>query len=240
MMNISIHNLTHRDMVSLFEYWRIIDSVENFSASFNEGTINGLIGELGHGGWLISSMLCGRVSHECIAETILVNGEKASVEILRSISCYVGEGVTESPYRKLRRYPHKWSRKIMGIRTVLELIQEGLRASGSKESPQKIAEMFELSGIDDHNERIGRVNRPVEYQSGEVWRATMAIGMAYQKKIFCFPWLEPHYVGYVLSRENRKYIAKLRDHGKIILIPVSHEGNLVDTADQIIHLKKGR
>ncbi len=50
MKKITINNLTHRDQVSLFDYWRIIDSIDEFNASFEEGSINGIIGELGHGG----------------------------------------------------------------------------------------------------------------------------------------------------------------------------------------------
>ena len=64
--------------------------------------------------------------------------------------------------------------------------------------------MFELTGIHDYDERKGRLNRPLEFQSGEVWRASMAIGVAFQKKLFCFPWLEPEFLVSDLGYFNNK------------------------------------
>lgn len=150
----------------------------------------------------------------------------------------MGEGVAEAPYRKLQSYPKKIKRKIFGIKTVMEHIRDGLIQSSSRESPNELAEMFDLTGIYDNNEDIGRINRPLEFQSGEVWRASMAIGMAYHKKLFCFPWLEPQFLDNVLSEENRKYLELIRNRGGTIIIPVSNEGFLKGIADQIIHLRK--
>lgn len=238
MKKITINNLTHRSQVSLFEYWRIIDSIEEFSASFEEGSINGIIGELGHGGWLLSAILCGKIIDETLVNTITISGMPSDIESLRRISCYVGEGVAEAPYRKLQNYPGKIMRKIIGVKTVMEHIREGVIKSKSKLSAYEIAEMFELTGISDNDEKNGRINRPLEFQSGEVWRATMAIGVAYKKKLFCFPWLEPEFIAYVLSNHNQKYIERIRDIGGTIIIPVSNIGYFNNKIDQTIFLKK--
>lgn len=238
MKKITINNLTHRDQVSLFDYWRIIDSIHEFNASFEEGSINGIIGELGHGGWLLSAILCGRINNEAIVNTITLSGVPSGIESLRRISCYVGEGVAEAPYRRLQNYPRKLMRKFIGVKTVMEHIREGLIKSKSELCSSEIAEMFELTGMYDNDERIGRINRPLEFQSGEVWRASMAIGVAYQKKLFCFPWLEPEFLINVLSKENQKYIERIRDIGGTILIPVSNVEYFNNKVDQTIYLKK--
>ncbi|MDF2524167.1 MAG: hypothetical protein K0R31_1808 [Clostridiales bacterium] len=238
MKSITIHKLTYINQVSLFDYWRIIDSIENFSASFEQGTINGIIGELGYGGWLLSSLLGGKIQDECISRSISLNHVPASLEKLQKISCYVGEGVAEAPFRRLKSYPRKIKRKLLGIQTVKEHIQNGLVGSNSKETLSEIAEMFDLTGIYNNTESNGRINRPLEFQSGEVWRASMAIGMAYGKELFCFPWLEPQFINYVLSKENRKYIELIKRRGGTVIIPVSNEKHLQGVADQITYLMR--
>jgi hypothetical protein len=129
-------------------------------------------------------------------------------------------------------------RKIIGVKTVMEHIREGLIKSKSELCSSEIAEMFELTGMYDNDERIGRINRPLEFQSGEVWRASMAIGVAYQKKLFCFPWLEPEFLINVLSKENQKYIERIRDIGGTIIVPVSNVEYFNNKVDQTIYLKK--
>ncbi len=237
---LQIKNLTLKRQVSLFHYWRIIDELEEFSATIEEGTINGIIGELGYGGWLLSSILSGRINDDCISNSVVLDGVSASIEGLKTISCYVGEGVAEAPYRKLRQYPGLIKRKLFGIKTVMEHIKDGLIKSNNKMRLTEIAEMFELTGIYENNERNGRINRPLEFQSGEVWRASMAIGLAYQKKLFCFPWLEPEFSKFIFSTENQKYIEKLRNKGATLIIPVSNEAYFMNKADQIIYLKRPR
>ncbi|TBL74678.1 hypothetical protein [Paenibacillus thalictri] len=66
----------------------------------------------------------------------------------------------------------------------------------------------------------------------------MAIGVAYQKELFCYPWLEPQFIVHVLSKENQKYIESIREHGGTVIIPVSNEKHIKEIADQIIYLKK--
>lgn len=55
MKHVIINNLTHSNQVTLFDYWRIADSIKDFSASFEEGTVNGIIG-----GWMAALVYFGR------------------------------------------------------------------------------------------------------------------------------------------------------------------------------------
>lgn len=223
--------LTWSVQVTLFSYYRIIDSISDFSHTFESGKIYGLISGMGQGNWAISYLLSGKEplnQLELNKSSIKLNGQLANQRMLQGISCYVGEGLTEEPYRNLRSYPNLLKRRIMGIKTVKEQIISGLERSKSHYSYSDIKEMFDLTERED---------LAIQFQSGERWRASMAIGFSHNKKLFCCPWTETFGIGYLLGGVNKKYIELLRSHGKTIVIPLSHEKYLSGLADEIITLK---
>ncbi|WP_206109346.1 hypothetical protein [Paenibacillus sp. HB172176] len=238
MKELQINNLNYVHHVSLFNHYRILDTITGFSASLTAGSINGLVGEMGSGGWLVSYLLAGRINDLTESSAILLNGQVIGNQTLRDISCYVGEGVIESPYRKLKNYPGRLKRKILNVKTVADQIKLGILKTNNTMTLEKISELFDLSGLNEKNERNGRIYRPLEFQSGEVWRASMAIGVAYQKKLFCFPWLEPHYLKYILAGVNLEYIKMLKEMGCMLLIPISDDNYLKDISTQNLYLKK--
>ncbi|CAG7594672.1 hypothetical protein PAESOLCIP111_00005 [Paenibacillus solanacearum] len=239
MKELKMENISYKSEVSLFHRWRIIDSIQDFTAIFNEQTIYGIVGALGSGGWLLSHLLCGRSNELFINNpSITIDGLPVNNALLQSLSCYVGEGVAEAPYKNLSRYPNYLSRRLNHIKTVSEHLRQGIKSTDNNISIHELANMFDLSGLDENNMKKGRINRPLEFQSGEVWRASLAIGMAYQKKLFCFPWLEPDYLLYTLSSHNCQYINLLKKNGASVIIPVSNVHYVKGLADEIIYLKK--
>ncbi|MGO4501192.1 hypothetical protein AB4114_35740 [Paenibacillus sp. 2RAB27] len=238
LLQIKIENLTCQVSCSLFNYWRMLDSISSLSATFEGGKIYGIVGNLGAGGWGLSYILAGKeLVEDAYQNSIQVNGHKASADLLRSISCYIGEGVSEYPYKPRRSYPNKLTRKVLGIKTVAEQLEQGIAQSKNDYSLLEIAKMFELSGIYENNEKQGRIHRPLEFQSGEVWRASMAIGFAYGKRLFTVPWMQTkHWSEYIIGEYNKKYIEILRNHNAIVIVPVSNESNLGNLADEIIFL----
>lgn len=239
LLQINIEKFSCRVACSLFNYWRMVDSISNLSASFVSGKIYGVVGNLGAGGWALSYILAGKeFMGDSYQNSIRVNGQKVSADFLRSISCYVGEGVLEHPYKPRQSYPNKLTRKVLGIKTVGEQIKLGIKQSKNDYSFNEIAKMFELSGIDQNNERHGRIHRPLEFQSGEVWRASMAIGFAYGKRLFTVPWMQTkEWSNYIIGENNKKYLELLKLHNAIVIVPVSNECDLGNLADEIIHLK---
>ncbi|NOU68804.1 hypothetical protein GC096_32800 [Paenibacillus sp. LMG 31461] len=101
-------------------------------------------------------------------------------------------------------------------------------------SLQEIANLFELTGMNES----GRIYRPLECNSGEGWRASLAIGFAFQKKLFCAPWVEPHGIEYILSEYSRKYLKILQEAGAAIILPVSNEKYVASIANEVVHLKE--
>jgi hypothetical protein len=226
---------------SLFDRWRLMDTIMNVDVVLKSRTIYGIIGDLGDGGWALSCLLSGRATNaidESKLTSIKINGESVTHQKFKNIACYIGEGVAEAPYIPRTTYPNKLMREFLGIKTVAQRIQEGINLSESKYSLYEIADMFELTGIDENNEKRGRIHRPLEFQSNEVWRASMAIGFAYGKKLYCCPWMHSDQMSeYIIGEYNRKYIEILKEHNAIVLIPGIQKEKLIKIADEIIYLK---
>jgi ABC-type glutathione transport system ATPase component len=246
MQELRITNLSLTTTVTLFHRWSIVDSIEDFTGVFEAGKIYGIVGELGFGGWLLSYLLSGKSLNleleQLTKPNIFLDGKEVKInKELQNISCYVGEGVAEIPYNRLETYPNYISRKLFNIKTVAEHIEQGIRSSCNQMSLEEITELFELSGLGEKKESRGRINRPLEFQSGEVWRASMAIGTAYKKKLFCIPWTEPLYVKYFITDYNSKFIKIIKELGATVIIPISYEGYLKNIpVDCFYYLKKPR
>jgi hypothetical protein len=68
-------------------------------------------------------------------------------------------------------------------------------------------------------------------------RASMAIGFAYGKKLFCCPWMQgAPYSNYIIGEYNRKYIQILKEHNVVVIIPVMKKEELINIADDFIYL----
>lgn len=118
-------------------------------------------------------------------------------------------------------------------KTVKQQIEYALKKSKKNMSVDDIVKKFELTPE--------RLVCKVYYLSGERWRATVAIGYACGKQIFCFPWLD------YLTLENiittgyaLLYADILRKEGNIIIIPSAEREILEYITDEIIELKNPR
>ena len=81
--------------------------------------------------------------------------------------------------------------------------------------------MFELSE--------GRFEHSFEQTSGERWRISMAVGYAYEKSIYCFPWVNSHFLKNLSCLEL--CIKHLVSSGAIIIIPTTFPevlGEMID------------
>lgn len=238
-LEININQLNCRVECSLFKYWTMLDEINNFSSHFESGKIYALVGKGWNGGWALSYFLTGRSEeNERCYDSVYVNGEKANSLLFRKIACYIGEGVSEHPFQSIKRYRNKFTRKLFGIKTVAEQIQQGILFSNNRYSYEDVAAMFELTGVYEHDERNGRIHRPLAYQGNEIWRASMAIGFAYGKKVYAAPLMMPNkdWLNYIIGDYNRRYIELLRSHNSIIIIPVHNDQQVKNWADEIIYL----
>lgn len=136
-----------------------------------ETGINKLIGEIDSDLWGISyylSMYKYRKKDFIIFEKteIIVNGTEMSIDELSEYTCYMDESF----------YPLFSTGK-----SVRKLIMQGIKKNKMDCTPDDIKALFEL---DDQ-----RFERPVKCVGNERFRAMAAIGYAYGKQVYCFPWL---------------------------------------------------
>lgn len=185
--------------------------------SFLGGNLYGIKCNPTECGWGISYLLAGRAElHE---EQVSVNGKKYEKGEIIEEGWYVGEGI----YKKNR----------MCKKTVKQQIRIALKHSGRKESVNDIIDKFGLSE--------DRVDIKFSNLSWESWRASVAIGYAYGKSVFCFPWLDTAYFkDIVFNTGFGFYIDILKKEGKVILLPMAGGRLLEKVADQVIEINSSR
>jgi ABC-type transport system involved in cytochrome c biogenesis ATPase subunit len=183
----------------LYNYGKMRDTIGHFSYKFSSG-IYVLKGECGMGGWALSTLLCGK---DKITEgKIYIENNVLTQKDLQKKSCYVGSD-TEL-------------RKLAGLlpMTVKEQITAGVKNNmGYINDVQKIKDLFQLSD--------SRFDRTMPYMSGERWKASMAIGYALGKCIYCFPWLNSAYIKN-LDICLSTCLPQLAKVGAIIIIPTTY------------------
>lgn len=195
----------------LENYGCMRDVVLPLNCEFISGNIYGVIGEFGDGGWALSTMLAGINKWEDYG-SILANDKKIRNNEMKKYSCYVG---ADSGIKKM-----------LGLlpMTVKEQIIYGIKKGLSYDNDiEQIREKFSLS-----NERF---NRYMKFVSGERWKASMAIGYAMGKSIYCFPWLNTKRL--IQLEEHISICSKvLLDVGSIIIIPTTKQETLLSISSR--------
>ena len=170
--------------------------------NFSTG-INRLVGEIDSGNWAVSytmSMYKARPKDFILFEKpeAIVNNEPMSLGELCKFSCYMDES-----------YPLFSSKH-----SIRNLITKGLRNSQVGFTVDELKNMFYL---DDQ-----RFERPLTQVGNEIFRSMAAIGVAFGKEIFCFPWLSSRrFHGYHNNLSGLLEI--LEDLKKIVIVPIGVE-----------------
>lgn len=199
----------------LLNYGAMIDGFSNFTYDFKKGNIYGVIDEFGLGGWALSYVLAGKC--KLYQGEVIINNKAIDNNVLQNFACYVGEDGGR--------------RKLLGIKsmTVREQILMGIHTNKSFcNSYQQIQSLFGLS-----NERV---DRKIELISGERWKASMAIGYAWGKSIYCFPWLNYKYMRQ-LEAHIKLCMKPLIEVGAIIIIPTSDNRIIRELANDVFSIE---
>ena len=212
--DLEVFNLEALCDCTLFNYGVMRDLCNKFTYNFKSGKVYGIIGEFGTGGWALSYSLAGK--QKDYNGVIKVNGNVVDYKILKGISCYVGEGIE--------------SKKLFGKKnTIIEQLDAGLKSKkNNSNNIEYIIQLFELSKE--------RTNRIIEHISNERWKASIAIGYAYGKQIYCFPWLNSGEIMF-LKEHIKLCIGILRKNGAIVIIPTCKEKSIMDIVDETIYIK---
>lgn len=188
----------------------MLDEVNSFSYTFKDGHVYAVISQPGSGGWALSYLLAGKVKK--YMGIIRINGLIADAKLLRSNSIYVGEGLHS------KRWFLGGSKK-----TIRQLLEEG----SNSYSVGELIETLELS----HS----RLDRSIRQISNERWNASVAIGLAHSRQIFCFPWFDTEWKK--INHARLKHCAEvLRSNNKMMIIPSDSVQYIEKIVDQIIYL----
>ena len=146
--------------------------VSSVKFKFTTG-VNMLVGDIDSGIWGMSYLLSMfnriDIKKSCFQYPLVatVNGNEMPLKELTKHCCYLDQ----------EQYPLFLSKR----KTVRQLIDTGVKKSQSALKPNEIIELFALSSE--------RLDRPICYVGNERFRAMAAVGFAFSKQVFCFPWL---------------------------------------------------
>ena len=177
---------------------------ENVSYTFKTG-VYALTGEINMGGWALSYTLTPNKKSYIYLNPhtnteYFFNGNNLPLEKIQELSIYVGE----VPKKKILNYNRN--------NTIKSIVEKSLKKNNSKYTVDEIQQMFKIT-----NERF---NRSILQSGYEVFRMSAAVGLANNKKIFCFPWLDYHF--YQDYYELFKNIClTLKEQDCIVLVPAT-------------------
>jgi len=175
------------------------DVWQESTAQFTCGT-NKMIGEIDCGNWAVSytlSMYKRRLKDFVLFQSpdVIVNGNSISISKFNQYSCYL------DPINPL----------FSSHQTVEKLICKGIKKSGAKQTAAEIIKLFDL---DEQ-----RIKRPLKSTGNEIFRCMGAIGFAYGKQVFCFPWLSKARYNY-FSGQIQALLDVLESNKMISIVPI--------------------
>lgn len=188
------------------------------SFSFYTGKIYGILCNHNECGWGVSYLLSGRAAID--QEKIFINGKEYNKGEIIKEGWYVGEGINKKFFCPLNN-------------TLKKQILFALKQSKINQNLNDVIDKFELSRdkIDCKFFKLG----------WESWRASVAIGYAYGKKIYCYPWMDTAYLKELIYNSGFIFYSNiLKNAGNITILPASDRCLLEMICDEIITINDSR
>lgn len=181
---------------------------------FEKGKIYGIIGEYGEGGELISSLLSGRVPIK--KEEVYYDGIQIDNYNMQKVGWYVGK----------KEY---YKSPIKREKSVEKALRDAMKEYKRYIHLEDIIEEFHLTP--------DRLNYKLSQYSGERWRASLAIGYACKKEVYCFSWMNTSdFNSILLSSGVFRFFNKMKKEDLIIILPTCRKENVIGLADEIIEI----
>ena len=205
---------------NIFHHSIVKECIQDKSFEIYAGTLNGIVGEFGTGGAVISCCLTGNVRF--YGGDIYIDDREEMIDSIVKNSWYIGYDIygSHKPVfrREIKGEPLYYEYNILQRRkTIKEQIEAGVQANHCDLNADTIQNMFELEEP--------RLGRSIRYVSGARWRSSIAIGYAYGKKIFCYPWMNSRDIG-IMEEQMRKNIKILTDSNCFVVFPTTKEENI--------------
>lgn len=209
-------------------------SLNHFSYRFEEGKIYHIDSDFGEGGWALTYLLSGLYD---FSDQNIFHGEHIkydeqeinSADELKKLACYVG--TPDYNYYKAKSNPlwilNKHNYIISNILKNSYLVKTG---------KYSLAEFCETFQIDDLNDKNGRANRLLDHMSGTIWRYSIALGIANNKKIFCFPQMPKTFM-FLISEDTIGWLyQELKKRKCIVLIPTKYPEYIKNVIDDSVNI----
>ena len=219
---IVLKNFSVGGKCNLFHHGLVLDCLEEQYLEFCQGNLYGIMGEFGSGGAALS---CGITGNTKFYEgQIFIDDKEVTIDYLIQNSWYVGNDLYNANSNKLLDKKMRIMKN-----TIKDQIEQGVRKVNNKLDANTIQDMFGISSE--------RVCRNIEYVSVERWQASVAIGFANGRKLFCYPWFNSKDIG-KLEKQLTNTVKTLRDLGCIVIMPTTKEENIrkISTEAQMILL----
>lgn len=187
--------------------------IGNGEYTFHSGKVYGIVSEYGQGGETISSILSNNIKQK--DEKIFIDGIEIDNYSKLDIGWYMGRPI----------YNKGIIRREISVKKALF---KAIKETGNIYDYNKI--MIEFGLQED------RINYRLSQYSREKWRASLAVGYAYQKQIFCFPWKNTVFFKTAMESKVFTLFNKVTDNGGIVILPTSKKENLIDIVDYIIEI----
>ena len=187
----------------LFRHGTVVDNLAFNNFEFHVGKFYGIVGEFGDGGEALSYGMAGKADI-CKGE-VYVDDRKSSLEFLFQNSWYIGSDLKVPKWYPKKKKTIKWQ------------IAYGARKFKQEHDADTIQRLFRVSDE--------RVNRNINFVSGERWKASAAIGFANGRRIFCYPWMNTRDVR-LLKEQMAGTIEFLLASKCIVILPTTTERNV--------------
>lgn len=193
---------------------KFVDDVRENTFTFENGKIYGVVCEYGGGGAALSCFMSNQIPWE--DEKIYFDEKEINPSDIGEISWYIGKPI----------YSKGILKKEISVRKALN---------------NAVLQHHRYKNISDIIEEFGLQERRLDYglsnYSYERWRASLAIGYASNKTIYCFPWLNTYsFYNWIICSSVFRFFRKLRDEGNIIILPTSRKENVVGFVDEVIEI----
>lgn len=202
------------------EYDGLINSMPpftlaSFSAVFHFGHAYLLDSGENSGSWIVSWMIGGMIPAG--QGDILRDGMPYTLEQRRKDAWCV-------------RYSQAFRSIFARNPSVQQQVRYGLRRFNTSDlkSEQEVMEYFELTPQ--------RFARPLTKMSHEAWRASCAIGIVNNKRIFCFPYLDPTHIESTFMNWFPRLIGNLKKYNALIILPTIETPITKTLVDKVIRL----
>lgn len=212
MNRLTIQNIGFDGLVDFSLIGKKRDVINDYSASLDFGKCYCLDSELGNGSWALSWIISGKVRQQ--KGIISVDGKVLNARKRKKHSQCVGINGHSFVFLKKK--------------TIENQILEGLKRTNFKNAKDvtSIADTFKVNKL--------KLDRILEHVSAMRFKASMAIGHAFDKDIYCFPWMAQNWIFNFDDIWLRELVMYLKSKSALIIIPTKYNQEMNGLFDEVM------